>query len=63
VINEVFSPTAEEVDRARKLIAAFSESESVGRGAVKFRGMMIDYANLRWARRILELAQCHSPLV
>ena len=63
VINEVFSPTAEEVDRACKLIAAFSESESVGRGAVKFRGMMIDYANLRWARRILELAQTQSPIV
>jgi len=62
VINEVFSPTAEEVDRARRLIGAFGESEAMGRGAVKFRGMMIDYANLRWARRILELAQSHSPV-
>jgi citrate lyase subunit beta/citryl-CoA lyase len=57
VINEVFSPTAEEVDRARKLVAAFRESEAMGRGAVQFRGMMIDYANLRWAERILELAR------
>jgi citrate lyase subunit beta/citryl-CoA lyase len=56
VINEVFSPTAEELERARKLMAAFRESEALGRGAVEFRGMMIDYANVRWARRILELA-------
>jgi citrate lyase subunit beta/citryl-CoA lyase len=57
VINEVFSPTAEEVERARKLLDAFRESEALGRGALEFRGMMIDYANLRWAKRILELAR------
>jgi len=57
VINEVFSPTAEEVDRARKLMEAFREAEALGRGALEFRGMMIDYANVRWARRILELAR------
>jgi citrate lyase subunit beta/citryl-CoA lyase len=56
VINEVFSPTAEELERARKLMDAFRESEALGRGAMEFRGMMIDYANVRWARRILELA-------
>jgi citrate lyase subunit beta/citryl-CoA lyase len=57
VINEVFSPTDEEVDRARELLGAFRESEALGRGAVEFRGMMIDYANVRWAKRILELAR------
>jgi citrate lyase beta subunit len=51
-----FSPTAEEVQRARRVMDAFRESEAQGRGAVEFRGMMIDYANIRWARRILELA-------
>jgi citrate lyase subunit beta/citryl-CoA lyase len=53
VINEVFSPTAEELDRARKLVDAFRESEALGRGAVEFRGMMIDAANVRWAKRTL----------
>jgi citrate lyase subunit beta/citryl-CoA lyase len=55
VINEVFSPTAAELERARKLMDAFRKSEALGRGAVEFQGMMIDYANLRWARRILGL--------
>jgi citrate lyase beta subunit len=53
VINEVFSPTAAEVERARKLMDAFRTSEALGRGALEFQGMMIDYANLRWAKRIL----------
>jgi citrate lyase subunit beta / citryl-CoA lyase len=57
VISQVFSPTAEEVERARKLLDVFRESEAQGRGALKFRGMMVDYANVRWARRILELAR------
>jgi citrate lyase subunit beta/citryl-CoA lyase len=57
VINGVFSPTAEEVERARKLVDAFREAEALGRGAVEFRGMMIDYANVRRAKRILELAR------
>jgi citrate lyase subunit beta / citryl-CoA lyase len=56
VINNVFSPTAEEIERARKLMDAFREAEVSGRGAVGFRGMMIDYANVRWAQRILALA-------
>jgi len=56
VINGVFSPTAEEVERARKLLEAFREAEAMGRGAVQFQGMMIDYANVRWAKRILGLA-------
>jgi citrate lyase subunit beta / citryl-CoA lyase len=56
IINQVFSPTVEEVERARKLLEAFREAEANGRGAVQFRGMMIDYANVRRAERILALA-------
>jgi len=56
VINKAFSPTAAEVDRARKLVEAFRESEALGRGAMEFQGMMVDYANVKWAKRILELA-------
>lgn len=56
VINQVFSPSAEEVERARKLLEAFREAEADGRGAVRFRGMMIDYANVRRAEQILALA-------
>jgi citrate lyase subunit beta/citryl-CoA lyase len=56
VMHEVFSPTAEEVEYAQGLLAAYREGEARGIGAVKFRGMMVDQANVRLAERTLSLA-------
>jgi citrate lyase subunit beta/citryl-CoA lyase len=56
-INKAFSPTPEQIDRAKRLIHAFSLAEAEGQGAVKFEGMMVDYANVRQAERLLDLAQ------
>jgi citrate lyase subunit beta/citryl-CoA lyase len=56
-INRVFSPTAAEIERAEKLIVAFREAESQGRGAIQFQGMMVDYANVQWAERILSITR------
>jgi citrate lyase subunit beta / citryl-CoA lyase len=56
VINRSFSPTALEIDRSRKLVDAFRAAEAKGHGAVQFEGMMIDYANVKRAERILALA-------
>jgi citrate lyase subunit beta/citryl-CoA lyase len=53
-INEIFSPTAAEIERASRLLEAFRKAEAHGRGALEFRGMMVDYANVRWAERILQ---------
>ena len=55
VMHEVFSPSAEEVEYARGLVAAFREGEARGLGAVQYRGMMVDYANVRLAERTLAL--------
>lgn len=55
-INRVFSPTAAEAERAKAVIAAFREAEATGRAAVKVRGMMVDYANVRWAEQVLEFS-------
>jgi citrate lyase subunit beta / citryl-CoA lyase len=57
VMHEVFSPSAEELEYARDLIAAHREGAALGVGAVRFRGMMVDYANVRLAERTLSLAQ------
>ena len=57
VINEVFSPSAAEVDRAKRLVDAFNAALSQGQGAVKFEGMMVDYANVKRAERILIMLQ------
>ena len=56
-INQVFSPTDAEVERAQQLIDAFRDAESHGRGAVKFQGMMVDAANVRRAEQILSAAR------
>ena len=56
VMHEVFSPTAEELEHAQGLLAAFREAEARGIAAVKYRGMMVDYANVRLAERTLALA-------
>jgi citrate lyase subunit beta / citryl-CoA lyase len=56
-INQIFSPTDAEVDRAQKLIAAFRDAESQGRGAIRFQGMMVDRANVQWAEQILSAAR------
>ena len=56
-INQIFSPTDAEVERAQKLIDAYREAESRGRGAIRFEGMMIDRANVQWAEQILSLAR------
>lgn len=57
VINQVFSPSAEEIQRARELVAAFRAAEAQGKGAVQFQGMMVDYANVKRAEKILALAR------
>jgi citrate lyase subunit beta/citryl-CoA lyase len=61
VMHQVFSPSEAEVEYATGLVAAFEEGEARGVGAVKYRGMMVDYANVRLAQRTLSLAKERRP--
>ncbi len=54
--NEMFSPTSEEVDRARRLEAAYAQAEAEGLGAVTFDGVMIDAASVRIIRNVIDKA-------
>jgi citrate lyase subunit beta/citryl-CoA lyase len=56
-IQAAFSPTADDIERAQALIDAFREAEASGRGAFRFRGMMVDYANVRRAEQVLALSR------
>lgn len=51
--NEVFSPTKEEFDFARRMLAAYQEAIDAGRGAARFEGKMIDEASRKMASRIV----------
>jgi citrate lyase subunit beta / citryl-CoA lyase len=57
IVNEIFSPSAEEVADAEELLAAFEENRKAGRMAFTFRGEMVDVPHLTRARRILELSR------
>ncbi|MGW2325958.1 HpcH/HpaI aldolase/citrate lyase family protein [Streptomyces sp. NPDC001700] len=53
VVNEVFSPTPEELARCARLIAAVEEAQARGAGAVRFEGRMVDEAMAATARHTL----------
>lgn len=57
VMHQVFSPSADEIRYAKGLVQAFREAEALGIGAVRYEGMMVDYANVRLAERTLSLAE------
>ncbi|WP_433518816.1 HpcH/HpaI aldolase/citrate lyase family protein [Nonomuraea sp. CA-143628] len=50
VINEVFSPTPEELARYARMIAAMEEAQGHGAGAITFEGEMVDEAMATRAR-------------
>jgi len=56
IANEVFSPTPEEVDYARRLDAAYTAALEQGKGAVAFEGKMVDVAIVRSVRNVLQRA-------
>lgn len=51
--NEAFAPSADEVELARRIIAAFEEAEAEGRGVVTVDGRMIENLHVDEARRVL----------
>ena len=56
IANQVFSPSPEEVARARKLDAIYKEAQEKGLGAVAFEGKLVDVAVIRNARSIIQQA-------
>lgn len=62
IINQVFSPSKEDVDRAIKVLAAHKEAQEKGLGAVAVEGRMVDQATVRLARQLYEQAK-HLKLV
>jgi len=53
VVNEIFSPSAAEVDEARRVVRAFDEALGRGDGAVALDGQMLDAPVVDRARRVL----------
>lgn len=54
--NEVFTPPADEVAQARKIIAAFELSENAGKGAIQLDGKMVERLHAEIATRTVAIA-------
>jgi malyl-CoA/(S)-citramalyl-CoA lyase len=52
--NEVFTPPAAEVDRARRILVAMDEAAAEGKGAVSLDGRLIDAASIRQAQVMVD---------
>ncbi len=56
-VNEIFAPSADEVDFARRIIAVFDEPENADKGVVQIDGKMVERLHLDIARRTLQLVE------
>jgi malyl-CoA/(S)-citramalyl-CoA lyase len=57
IVNDVFSPTPEDIERARAVMTAHQSAVENGRGAVSVDGRMVDNATIRLARQLYEQAR------
>ena len=57
VINEVFSPTAEEIENANGILAAFEEAINDGKCACMYKNKMVDAPVAERAERIIKKAK------
>jgi len=54
--RQAFVPGDDELCQAERVVAALIEAERDGRGAVQIDGKLVDYANIRMARRVIAMA-------
>lgn len=57
IVNEVYTPTNEEIVKSQRIIEASVEAEEKGSGVISLNGRMIDKPIVERARRVLDLAE------
>jgi citrate lyase beta subunit len=57
IINEIFTPSKEDIALAAKVIAANAQAKSEGKGAIAVEGRMVDQATVRMATQLWEQAK------
>jgi citrate lyase subunit beta/citryl-CoA lyase len=60
--NEVWAPSEDEIAQAKKVVEAFAEAESAGRGVVVVDGRMVENLHRDIAQRVLETAEAIAAL-
>ena len=62
IANDVWAPSADEVDYAQRVIAAFEEATAEGRGVITVDGRMIENLHVDNARRVLAVQAAIAAL-
>jgi citrate lyase subunit beta/citryl-CoA lyase len=60
--NAIFTPPADEVAHARKIIAAFERPENASRGAIQLDGQMVERLHADMARRTIAIADAIAAM-
>ena len=55
--NTAFTPTPEEVARARRIITAYTQASAAGKGTVRIEGRLVEALHLAEAGRTLALVE------
>jgi citrate lyase subunit beta / citryl-CoA lyase len=56
IANDIYAPTAKEIERAQRVVAAVREAEERGDGAARVGGIMVDAATTRIFQGVLDRA-------
>jgi citrate lyase subunit beta/citryl-CoA lyase len=60
--NAIFTPPADEVAHARRIIAAFEQPENASRGAISLDGQMVERLHAEMARRTIAIADAIAAM-
>jgi citrate lyase subunit beta/citryl-CoA lyase len=60
--NAIFTPPAEEVAEARKIIAAFKLPENASRGAIQLEGRMVERLHAEMAKRTIAISDAIAKM-
>jgi citrate lyase subunit beta/citryl-CoA lyase len=60
--NAIFTPPADEVAHARRIIAAFEEPQNASRGAIQLDGRMVERLHAEIARRTIAIADAITAM-
>lgn len=54
IANEIFSPSKEEIEWAKKVIDAYEKAIKEGKGAIRLDDKLIDYVHYKLAKKVIE---------
>jgi len=57
IVNQIFTPTTDEVAHAKRVIEAFETARKAGKGATELDGKVVENVHVEMAQRILMMAE------